>query len=465
MVIQSLLLIAVLVGVINGASAVTIAVISLYQSVAGARPACDAAYDNFAPNLDTPFVSVHVATHNEPPAMVIDTLNALSNLEYPNFEVIVIDNNTVDQRLWQPVADHMTHLGDRFRFVHADGVTGAKAGALNIALKMTDPQAHYIAIVDADYQVTPDFLSFATASCADGLDFVQFPQSYRKSEGAEAVCSELRDYFAIFPAAANRTGASLLTGTLSLISAASLRRVGGWPTGSITEDAELGVTLWRAGARGRYIDRVVGNGLLPLDLAGLRQQRKRWAAGNVQTLLYSVVGKGAILRPGVAAIIAQLTAWTNFLAVPLATLVLIAGLRLAGIADHALMAAAQLIAVATIGLTLVTIAARAFASGRGGALSATMAMIWTNSFGWLPALFGRQLIFHRTPKAIENQAFGAPSVETVASLIALTIAAFFALEGAWLTSAIVALSASGLLAGFKVNHDLKRAARAPECTA
>ena len=464
-VFQSLLLIVVAVGLLNGMLAVIVAVISLYQSAAGARSAHDSADDKPAVVTETPFVSVHVATHNEPPAMVIATLNALSRLEYPNFEVIVIDNNTIDRALWQPVANHMTRLGDRFRFVHADGVTGAKAGALNIALKMTDPQAHYIAVVDADYQVTPDFLSFATASCADGFDFVQFPQAYRRSEGAEAVCSELRDYFAIFPAAANRTGASLLTGTLSLISAASLRRVGGWPTGSITEDAELGVKLWHAGARGRYVDRIVGHGLLPLDLAGLRQQRRRWAAGNVQTLLYSVVGKGSILRPGVVAIVAQLTAWTNFLAVPLATLALIAGLRLAGVAEDAFMTAAQITAVATIGLTLATISVRAFASGRGGALLATMAMIWTSSFGWLPALFGRQLIFHRTPKIIESQAFGALSLETVASLIALAIAACFAVQGAWLTAAIVALSASGLLAGFKVNHDLKRAARAPECTA
>ncbi len=465
MFIYSLMLIAVVVGLLNSALAIIVLSVTLHQSMLRSRSNPKVMIDTFANAVDTPFVSVHVATHNEPPAMVIDTLNALSNLDYPNFEVIVIDNNTVDRALWQPVVDHMTRLGSRFRFVHVDGVKGAKAGALNIALTMTNSQARYVAIVDADYQVTPDFLSCATASCAEGFDFVQFPQSYRRCEGAEAVCSELRDYFTIFPAAANRTGASLLTGTLSLISIASLRGVGGWPTRSITEDAELGVTLWHAGARGRYVDRIAGSGLLPLDLAGLRQQRRRWAAGNVQTLLYSVVGKGFMPRSGIAAIIAQLTAWTNFLAVPLTTLTLVVGLHLFGVADNLLLTVAQFIAVATIGLTLATIAGRAFASGRGRALSATMAMLWSSSFGWLPALFGKQLIFHRTPKVIERNAFAVPSLETIASLIALGVAAWFAVEGAWLSSVVLALSASGLLAGFIVDNDLKRAARGSECRA
>ena len=38
--------------------------------------------------------------------MVMQTLNCLSKLDYPNFEVIVLDNNTSDESLWRPVAAH-----------------------------------------------------------------------------------------------------------------------------------------------------------------------------------------------------------------------------------------------------------------------------------------------------------------------------------------------------------------------
>src|SRR5690606_20227789 len=59
--------------------------------------------DTSTPVGDAPKVSIHVPTHNEPPEMVIQTLEALARLDYPNFEVLIIDNNTVSAELWRPV--------------------------------------------------------------------------------------------------------------------------------------------------------------------------------------------------------------------------------------------------------------------------------------------------------------------------------------------------------------------------
>ncbi|BAS11722.1 glycosyltransferase [Arthrobacter sp. Hiyo8] len=75
-----------------------------------------------------PRVSIHVPTHAEPPGMVMATLDALAALDYPNFEVLVIDNNTTDPALWEPLREHCLVLGDRFRFLHVEGISGAKAG-------------------------------------------------------------------------------------------------------------------------------------------------------------------------------------------------------------------------------------------------------------------------------------------------------------------------------------------------
>jgi cellulose synthase/poly-beta-1,6-N-acetylglucosamine synthase-like glycosyltransferase len=56
-------------------------------------------------------VSVHVPCYNEPPEMVKQTLNALANLDYPDFEVLIIDNNTKDPAVWEPVRDYCETLG------------------------------------------------------------------------------------------------------------------------------------------------------------------------------------------------------------------------------------------------------------------------------------------------------------------------------------------------------------------
>ena len=55
------------------------------------------------PDSELPKVSLHVPAHNEPPEMVIGTLRSLIRLDYPRYEVILIDDNTDDESLWRPV--------------------------------------------------------------------------------------------------------------------------------------------------------------------------------------------------------------------------------------------------------------------------------------------------------------------------------------------------------------------------
>lgn len=88
-----------------------------------------------------PKVSLHVPIHREPPEVVIETLNAIAQLDYPDFEVLVIDNNTDDESLWRPVEAHCQRLGPRFRFFHLLPWPGYKSGALNYGLAQTAPDA------------------------------------------------------------------------------------------------------------------------------------------------------------------------------------------------------------------------------------------------------------------------------------------------------------------------------------
>jgi cellulose synthase/poly-beta-1,6-N-acetylglucosamine synthase-like glycosyltransferase len=90
--------------------------------------------------------------------MVMQTLDSLAALDYPDFEVIVIDNNTKDPAVWRPVQDYCAQLGERFRFFHFDVIKGFKAGALNYVLSQTSPDAKVIGVIDSDYMVRPDWL-------------------------------------------------------------------------------------------------------------------------------------------------------------------------------------------------------------------------------------------------------------------------------------------------------------------
>ena len=145
-----------------------------------------------------PFVSLHVAAYNEPPEMLIETIRSLEALDYPWFEVVVVDNNTEDEEVWRPVSDYCAGRPG-VRFVHVAPWPGYKAGALNLALdELTDPRAEVVGIVDADYLVDPGWLRelvgwFANPTVA----FVQCPQDYDEWQG-DAYLTACRDSYAYF---------------------------------------------------------------------------------------------------------------------------------------------------------------------------------------------------------------------------------------------------------------------------
>src|SRR5262249_60489564 len=79
--------------------------------------------------------SLHVPAHNEPPEMVKQTLRSLLRLDYPRFEIVVIDDNTDDEALWRPVEAWCAR--HRVKFAHLENWPGYKSGALNYALRRT----------------------------------------------------------------------------------------------------------------------------------------------------------------------------------------------------------------------------------------------------------------------------------------------------------------------------------------
>lgn len=269
---------------------------------------------------EKPFVSIHIPTYNEPPELVIQSLEALASLNYPAFEVIVLDNNTSDPALWKPVEAACERLGSQFRFYHYDNVTGYKAGALNICNTLTDKRAEFILVIDADYQVAPNLLQKAIAYFSEEeIALVQFPQAYRNAGWENCGLSgEYDHFFAVYMNMANKLNCVLSTGTVSVIRRSALAAVGGWSGNTITEDCELGLRLHQGGFRGVYVNEPLGMGLMPTDLKALRVQRERWVFGNMQTLArFLGQSKRQLSLKQNLGIFIQLTAWFNFLLIPI----------------------------------------------------------------------------------------------------------------------------------------------------
>jgi cellulose synthase/poly-beta-1,6-N-acetylglucosamine synthase-like glycosyltransferase len=233
-----------------------------------------------------PKVSIHIPAYREPPGMVKATLDAVAALAYPNFECIIVVNNTPDAAMWQPIEEHCRTLGERFRFVNVPKLEGYKAGALRLALAQTSPDAEIIGIIDADYAVTPDWLTDLVPVFSDAtVGLVQAPQDHRDGKRSplhNAMNGEYAGFFDIGMVQRNEANAIIVHGTMCLIRRTALEAAGGWSSDTICEDTDLGLTLLELGWQAHYANRRYGYGLLPDTFEAYKKQRDRWASGGFQ---------------------------------------------------------------------------------------------------------------------------------------------------------------------------------------
>ncbi len=235
-----------------------------------------------------PFVSLHMAAYNEPPELLIETIKAVERIDYPNFEIVVIDNNTKDPAVWGPVEEYCRGR-KRIRFVHVDPWPGYKAGACNLALRRyTDPRAEIIGIVDADDIVQPYYLREVAGYFSDPtIGFVQTFEGNRDFQGSDyytACVDSFQAFYLSVMSSRNERDTVPFVGTMGLFRRSALTAVGGWNEWCICEDTEASLRVLRDGWSGLYIPRCFGRGIVPPSFAGMLTQRHRWCFGGMQIL-------------------------------------------------------------------------------------------------------------------------------------------------------------------------------------
>lgn len=235
-----------------------------------------------------PKVSIHLPCYEEPPEVVIQTLQALADLDYSNYEVIILDNNTKEESLWKPIQEYAEKLGEKFRFFHFDNIKGAKAGALNKALSLTDKNAEIIALIDADYIAEKNFLKTLAPLFKDPkIGFVQTCHDYRgyKDSGYQIGCYyEYAVHFKLELPALSEWDSAYTVGTMCLLRKKGIEEAGGWAEWCLTEDSEIAVRLHALGYEGYYFNMTLGRGLIPETFEEFKKQRFRWTVGPIQEL-------------------------------------------------------------------------------------------------------------------------------------------------------------------------------------
>ena len=378
-------------------------------------------------NLTFPKVSIHVPAYFEPPEMLKQTLDAVSRLDYPNFECVVIINNTPDPAFWQPIQDHCRALGERFKFINAEKVKGFKAGALRIAMERTDADAEIIGVIDADYVVDPDWLKDLVPLFADPhVGLVQAPQDHRDQDRSlmhYMMNGEYAGFFDIGMIQRNEENAIIVHGTMCLIRRAAMDMAGGWGGDTICEDTDLGLAIQEHGWLTHYTNHRYGRGLLPDTYEAFKKQRHRWAYGGFQI----VKKHWRRFLPGASRLTRDqkrefLLGWLNWLGaeslgvlVAILNLIWVPVVAFSGIAIPDKILTLPIIAAFLVSLghfvTMYRLRVPVRLGQMLGAMVAAMSVQWTVSRAVANGLITEHLPFARTSKgglsrmSIEFQAF------------------------------------------------------------
>ena len=245
-----------------------------------------------------PDVDIFIATYNEPYGILYKTVNGCLHMDYPDKNKVHI--YLCDDGRRKEIKDLAKRMGvgylDRVDNKHA------KAGNLNNALANTF--SPLVVTFDADMIPRHEFLMktipyFVEAKINNEgkeekdqkhIGFVQTPQVFYNPDlfqfnlFSEGRIPNEQDYFyRDIQLSRNKSNSVIYGGSNTVLSRAALEDIGGFFTGSITEDYGTGILLQKKKYVCIAISDPLASGLSPTDLKSLLEQRKRWARGVITT--------------------------------------------------------------------------------------------------------------------------------------------------------------------------------------
>ena len=243
---------------------------------------------SFLPEFSLPPYSLIIALYDEV-SVVSKLYAALRALKYPKAKLEIIFVLEQDDHRTR-VALTALNMGYPYKLIIAPpGYPRTKPRALNIALPFA--KGEFVCVYDAEDSPDPDQLQKVVASFAAAPTRLACIQAKLAVEnGADAMLTrffaiEYAGLFDVLNPGIAALGLSFpLGGTSNHFRTEVLRDVGGWDAWNVTEDADLGLRLVRAGYNIQMLDSTTWEEG-PTTLGGWLGQRRRWFKGWMQTLI------------------------------------------------------------------------------------------------------------------------------------------------------------------------------------
>jgi len=230
-----------------------------------------------------PMVSILIPARNEEES-IAETVEAALEQDYPNFEIIVINDASTDNT--GPIVEELARKYEKVRALSFMNNLG-KAAALNAAFLLTNGEI--IMAIDADCLLDPHALRWMA------YHFVTYPRvgavtgnprvRNRTTLLAKIQAAEYSSVIGLIKRTQRTLGKVLtISGVVSAFRKPALMSVGLWSTDMVTEDIDVTWKLEKKFWAIHYELNAIAWILVPETLGGYWKQRVRWAQGGIEVL-------------------------------------------------------------------------------------------------------------------------------------------------------------------------------------
>ena len=231
-------------------------------------------------------VSVIIPAYNEE-LLLRRTLDSLVECDYPNKEIIVIDDGSKD-RTFQIAEEYAgTHQAAGCKFIVARKENGGKASAINFALRFATSEV--VIIVDADSIIARDALREMVRNFSDpnvvavggNVKVLNRWNWITKCQALEYIVgiNLLKRAFDVFGIV------MIVPGCLGAFRKDVLMERGSYDSDTLTEDFDATIKALKSGSSVQASSDALSYTEAPTTLKDLWKQRLRWNRGNLQTML------------------------------------------------------------------------------------------------------------------------------------------------------------------------------------
>jgi len=237
------------------------------------------------PNLpEYPRVSVLVPCFNEG-ANAYETIGALLNLNYPNYDIIAINDGSSDNTA--AIIDEMAAKHNKVKAIQLTSNQG-KAMALTVGAMMSSSE--YLVCIDGDAVLDRNcipwmvrhFLTGPRVGAVTGNPRIR----NRSTLLGKLQVGEFSAVIGLIKRAQRVYGRVFtVSGVVAAFRKSALHQVGYWSTNMVTEDIDISWKMQTHFYEVRFEPNALCWILMPETLRGLWQQRTRWAQGGAEVLL------------------------------------------------------------------------------------------------------------------------------------------------------------------------------------